>query len=469
MAFTEFCCRSGGSNLNAGTRTGNSTEPGTGAALTYASGSWVSATRVFTVASGNPTNDGVAVGDFASVYPDAATVAVFIGRVTARDATTITISGTAKSGTSPVDGTNNTTLKIGGAWLGPNGADVFPFGFIATGMTNAAGNTPRVNFKNDATYSISASAAHSLTGPLTWQGYTTTYGDLGRSTIDGGANAIVLVSITGNQHTVLDTIVSNNGASGSNAGLSLLGSRIIVGRCVVHDVRGHGFALSGSDIAFECEAYACNGSNTASTAGFSSGATLLRCISHDNTGTNATGFINGSSYIDCIADSNGFHGFRLSSNNVQIYFSNCDAYNNGVSATAHGFECGGNGSDIYIENSNCIKNSGYGIDVANANQVVVVNCGFGSGTAANTSGPTNYGAAASSTEIGSVTYVANITPWVDPANGDFRINLAAAEGTGRGTFTETAASYTGTIGYPDIGAAQHLDSGGGGHVVGGGT
>jgi hypothetical protein len=31
MAFTNFCCRSGGSNLNAGTLTGDTTEPGTSA------------------------------------------------------------------------------------------------------------------------------------------------------------------------------------------------------------------------------------------------------------------------------------------------------------------------------------------------------------------------------------------------------------------------------------------------------
>ncbi len=57
-------------------------------------------------------------------------------------------------------------------------------------------------------------------------------------------------------------------------------------------------------------------------------------------------------------------------------------------------------------------------------------------------------------ESGSITYAADVTPWVDPANGDFRITLAAAKSAGRGSFTQTQSSYTGTIGYPDIGAAQ---------------
>ena len=137
MAFTEFCCRSGGSNLNAGTRTGNSTEPGTSADFTYASGSWVSSTGVFTVASGNPSTDGVAVGDFASVYADGASVTTLVGRVTAVSSTTVTVSTTAKTGTT-TDGTSNRTLRIGGAWQGPNGASGFPLNFLTNACTNSS-------------------------------------------------------------------------------------------------------------------------------------------------------------------------------------------------------------------------------------------------------------------------------------------------------------------------------------------
>jgi hypothetical protein len=61
---------------------------------------------------------------------------------------------------------------------------------------------------------------------------------------------------------------------------------------------------------------------------------------------------------------------------------------------------------------------------------------------------------------GNVTYANDVTPWTDPANGDFRISLAAAKGAGRGTYTQTAASYAGTVGYPDIGAAQSTGGGG---------
>ncbi len=461
MAFTEFCCRSGGSNLNAGTRTGNSTEPGTSASFTYASGTWVQSTGVFTVASGNPSTDGVAAGDFVSVYPDAATVGVFVGRVTLVTSTQITVSLTAKAGTAPVDGTTNTTLKVGGAWKGPNAASAFPFGFVQSTLTNVAADAPRVNFKNDAQYNITAAMTHANAGPITWQGYTTAYGDYGRATIDGGTSgsSYILLNFTGVDQRILDLIFAHNGATGQSNALGTGASRLLYARCVVHDVRGHGWFFSQNDlICVECEGYACNANNTGGLGAFTSGGgrnLFLRCIAHDNSGSNADGFFfNGGTAINCIAETNGRAGFNCNGAAIGYLLSGCDAYNNG----ADGIKLSGASSFElhHIENCNLVKNTGYGINGSGSGikHGTIINCGFGSGTQVNTSGQTN---ALNSMEVlGSITYAANVTPWVDPANGDFRITLAAAKGAGRGTFTETQASYAGTIGYPDIGAGQHL-------------
>jgi hypothetical protein len=65
-------------------------------------------------------------------------------------------------------------------------------------------------------------------------------------------------------------------------------------------------------------------------------------------------------------------------------------------------------------------------------------------------------------ETGAVTLGSD--PFSAASTGDFRVTLAAAKGAGRGAFTETQASYTGTLGYPDVGAAQHQDTGGTGGV-----
>lgn len=468
MAFTEFCCRSGGSNLNAGTRTGNSTEPGTAAFKTYTSGTWVQSTRTFTPAGGaNPTTDGIAVGDFVSIYPDAATVSPYIARITTVGSTTFVTSASAFAGTAPVDGALVTSAKIGGAWKGPNGAENFPFNFITQNLTDSALDTVRVNFKNDATYSISTGITHNVSGGggIIFQGYTSTYADLGKATLDGSTNTIVLCTITNGFCRIMDFIISNNGTTGTNNGLvfSTVGSKAI--RCVVHDIRGNGIALSApSTSAIECEAYNCNTSNTSGVGGFIINANdvnngCIRCISHDNgtSGTNAAGFQMATQgfLIGCVADTNKGSGIRSAVTNTII---NCDLYNNGgdgITNTSTSLDTG------YFENCNFVKNAGWGFNYPGGGTPyasappLLVNCGFGTGTAANTSGTITIALVQS---LGQVNYASNVTPWVDPDNGDFRINLAAAINAGRGTFTETAASYSGAIGYPDIGASQHLES-----------
>ena len=403
---------------------------------------------------------------FASIYLDGASVAVFIARITAVDDAldTITVSLTAKSGTAPTDGATGRTIKVGGAWKGPNGAEIFPFGFVQSTMMNSSNDVLRVNFKNGVTYSYTASLAHANSGPTVFQGYTTSAGDLGKATFDGGTSAIVLVNLTGVALEIADIIAQNNGTTGTNSAFTLSAISTVARRCVANTVRGTGFNL-GSATAIECEAYACNSSNTASSGGFfafSNVCSFIRCISHDNVGSNNNGFYqsNATAYFsDCIADSNGLYGFFLNGRAQSVIMLNCDSYNNGgdgvrsdVATSAGGFHL--------IENTNLIKNGGYGIndvETSLGHLVRVINCGFGAGTQANTSGQTT-GLEDFGSEEGSVTYANDVTPWVDPANGDFRINLAAAKNAGRGAFTQTAASYAGAIGYPDIGAVQHQDA-----------
>ena len=465
MAFTEFCCRSGGSNLNAGTRTGNSTEPGTSADFTYASGSWVSSTGVFTVASGNPSTDGVAVGDFASVYADGASVTTLVGRVTAVSSTTVTVSTTAKTGTT-TDGTSNRTLRIGGAWQGPNGASGFPLNFLTNACTNSSGDLPRINYKNAATYSITANIT-GVGADTTHQGYATSYGDLGKATLDGGTSGASynLIGITvGANANLIDFICQNNGATGSSSGVFWNGNGQVV-RCVFHDFRGAGLQTNNSTAIVECEAYNCNQSNTSGLAGFvvAAQSLFLRCISHDNSGSNSNGYYtNGamSQFIDCIADTNGARGFQIEANAIRLI--NCDAYGNGSDGVR--FANGGTNMNITVENCNFTKNGGWGFLGNGAGKMTgrIQNCGYGAGTEANTSGTSS--TLGSIVESGSVTYASNSSPYSDPANGDFRISLAEAKSAGRGSFTQTAASYTGTVGYPDIGAAQAQATASGGGV-----
>lgn len=478
MPYTEFCCRSGGSNLNAGSRSGSSTEPGTAPDLTYASGSWVAATGVFTVASGNPQSDGVAVGDFASVYAVGATTTGFVGRVTAVSTTTITVSLSAISGTAPTDGAGNRTLRIGGAWAGPTGASGFPFNFLTTALQNAAGDPPRANFKSDTNFAVTATTTDALAGPRVFQGYTSAYGDGGRGVIDGGTTgaSYVLLTLSGANNVLADMTFKNNGATGSATGVTLSGRHGLYWRVTVNSVRGSGITATGAvSLYLECEAYACNQSNTALFGGISTGTTqqvFRRCFAHDNAGSNSHGFVTSASanlnvtFEQCIADSNGGNGFYLRGTGGSIgqlqTLLNCDSYSNGGAGVRIVALSTGNG--VFLESCNLVKNGTYGVDqedVLTTHTIVMMNCGFGAGTQANTSGQTNISNKLF-VEVGTVTYPNDVTPWVDPANGDFRVTLAAAKAAGRGAFTQTQGGHAGTVGYPDIGAAQHQDAGGGG-------
>src|SRR6185436_281080 len=105
--------------------------------------------------------------------------------ITAVSSTTITVSLTVKAGTPPVDGTSNTSCRVGGAWQGPNLLIDHPWGFMVTALNDGTNLIPRVNFKNNATYAITGAISHVTgdTGPLIFRGYTTTPGDGGRAKI----------------------------------------------------------------------------------------------------------------------------------------------------------------------------------------------------------------------------------------------------------------------------------------------
>lgn len=468
MTFSEFYCNaSTGVNINAGSTTG-------AAVVTSTNGDWGNAAaNRFTASAGTPFS-GVSVGDFASVYLDGATTAVYIARVTAVNGggASIDLSSTAKSGTAPSTGASGRSCTVGGAWKGPNGTEAFPFGFVEAGMTNSAGDQPRVNFKNNATYSITAAMTHGNIGPVRFQGYTSSVGDGGLAKIDGGASgaSYTLLNLSsGGMNQLCDFECTRNGATGTTGALIAIATNVLR-RVVVHDVRGAGFFMSGSPaMLIECEAYNCNQGSAANTGAFHfpSGSTviqLIRCIAHDNTTGTTDGFRFTSSaaglvnMIGCISDTNSGRGAIITlTSGCRAVIGNCDFYNNTSDGLTIDVTTATTGNAILnIENSNFVKNGGYGIQGTSSGRKLgmVQNCGFGGGGSANTSGST---ATLDQMEIaGSVNYTGH--PWNDPANGDFRITDASSKSAGRGAFTQTASSYTGTVGYPDIGSAQHQET-----------
>jgi len=452
--YTEFYCDPvNGSNLNGGSDSGSPSMSDTAG-----TGSWNSSTNVYTSVA---TTGSVAVGQFMSIYAGSATDAVYTARITAvsggsGSVWTITLSSTAFSGAKP--GTASSyKAQVGGAWKGPNGADSFPFGYMTSALTDSSGDSPRCNMKNNGTYSVTSGVSDgAIGGPRTFQGYSSAVGDGGKANIDGGTNAIVVLTTatgTNSYNTYADLTISNNGTSGSNAGISVGGTVQFFLRCVVHDVRGNAFISSQANISYiECEAYNCNGSNSSSIFSNSgTGAYYNRCIAHNNSGSNSNGFQSsaGGCYTNCIADTNGGNGFYSSSTSNMFLVQYCSAYNN----TGDGLRLGNTSAVVRVENSDFVLNGGYGINSSSGAVLVpsiYCNNAFGAGTKANTSGQTHNLTLV--VQIGTVTYPNDVTPWVSPSTGNFSINAPFAERQGRGNFTQTQANYSGAQGYPDVGA-----------------
>lgn len=455
MAFTEFYCNpSTGSNMNGGS------DENASPSYSATNGGWNSGTGVFTPTSGDPSAS-VTVGQFAHVFSDGSTTPTFIGRVTAVNATTVTVSTSAKSGTAPGTSATGISINVGGVWKGPNGASGFPFGFVTNTLKDASSNPPRVNFKNNATYSITAAMSHGNAG-ITFQGYASTAGDGGKATVDGGSSGASYVLLSISAAVVLqDFVLQNNGASGTATGLAMSSAGFKLVRVVVSGVYGHGFSLTAAGRAVECEAFGCTrGSSGAFLSGFqvTSAVNLVRCSAHDNTATsNSHGFGvsgSGASLVGCISDSNAGKGIWDNSGAPNVEVLDCVVYNN----TSGGIYLDGSASTTaYIENCIISSNGGYGVSGNSSGLLLLSSNAFYNNTSGQTS---NINA---SLITGSVTLTGD--PFTDAANGDFSLNStagagAACRGAGRGAFTTTQGGYGTTTAYPDIGAVQHQDSGG---------
>lgn len=458
MAYTEFYCQNGGSNLNAGSTTNNT------ATYTSIHGNWVSATGVFTPTDATTPASTVSVGMWASIYIDGASVGVYIGRISAVAAGVngAITANTTGIGVKPADQTGTATIKVEGAWQGPNAASGFPL-TLSTWASNqdATSHVVRLNLKNDQTYTMTASFAVSSVGSKLYvvQGYTSSVGDGGRATFDGTTNAGTIVSDVGITDASWQDIIFKTAVTTGSANLVTATRSSSWFRCSFSGARNNGLSVPSSSTVVECEAYDNNKAAGVNVGGFlATGVpvSFKRCISHDNTGASGAGFIipGGPAYLDqCISDTNGRYGIVMTgTGSSTITITNCDIYANvsdGINIVTS------NQNTFWIENTNFIKNGGAGINnVSVINSGYVYNCGYGAGTQANTNADTLNNLATT----GAVTYASNVTPWVDPANGNFSIILAAAESSGRGAFTETAPGYSGTVGYPDIGAAQSLQS-----------
>lgn len=475
--FTEFYVNpnaaAGCTNVNAG-----STSTGTALYTSTATvaGGW-NGTSIFTPDDGSTPASTVSAGMWASVYTNGVnTNAVFVARINTVAAGVngaITIDTTAKMGTAPgvvLGAVAAITIKVGGTWQGPwtnaaGGASVtFPFNFAGPNATNTAGSTTCINFIGGTNYNTSNAITHSLNGPIRWEGYTNAPHGGGLATIAGGSivASYALLTLSGTGCDVINFDFNGNGGSGTANGVVASGNFGLYMGCVFRNMQGSGLDAAGANIIVECEAMTNNLSNAANKGGFlnqSANQVFLRCISHDNTNANTSGWYcnQATTLINCIAFRNGLNGVHVATTGSPMILLNNDFYWN----AGAGYDMGNTpavSQCVYIENSNAVTNGTFGLNSSGAGSKfkrngAFFNNGFGSGNRTNSSG--SFGINMTNVfQTGNITYASGVTPWTAPDSGNFNINLGVAYGTGRGSFTETAVGVSGTVSYPSIGAAQ---------------
>lgn len=474
--YTEMYCNySLGTNTHSGHKTNQIPD------YFAANGGWNSGTGVFTPASGNPSSS-VAVGDWASVYADGSTVTPFVGRVTAVNATTITVSTSAKSGTPPGTSASGISCTVGGVWKGPNAADPTPWNFASPAMTNASGHPLRVNFLNQSQYEINAPLTQSTSGPVRWEGCTSAAGDGGIATLYGHTNGSFTLytpfNITGAGNQWVNLWFTGGGTgpvtTPTNQMVNMTGQASFFKRCrFTGSWRATLTQSGGGSVYEECEFHNSNKDDANQFSGviILEESSFRRCFFHTSTnGTDSSGILIKSDSTepviieDSIIADNTSHGIEITGSHISLVVKNCDIVNSGESGVHMGSLTRDGNSRVHFENVNFINSAEWGIfhDEVGLGYPHLVNCGF----FGNLNNHTNLNA---SLITGSITY--SSSPYVDLDNGDFRLNSTAnagalARNAGRGSFLQDANVYSGTtISYPDVGAAQTTNSATGGDTI----
>jgi hypothetical protein len=318
MSFTNFYLSaglSGASDVNAG-----STQTGA-AAYTSTSGNWSTVTNQFTPTDGSTPASSIAVGDYVSIYVNAATVTTFVAQVTVVAAGAngaITVSSTIIYGTAPTTNSGARSLKAGGTWNSE----------IVLAATGLAGSTnpqsTKINIKGNLTTTANrtVSMAGTTLFPLWFSGYNTTPGDLDNDTTNTLAKPIWTIGTTFN--------LSTSGANQLWSGLSVVGNR-----------SGLVWAMQGANTRasrIRVENQSANSAAHALSAQIANLSIYYSWFKAPTTATTNAVVATSSSpmiFVGCVAEGGGLAGFDFTQ--TGLVFINCVSLNSGaagfVSAT----------------------------------------------------------------------------------------------------------------------------------------
>ena len=271
------------------------------------------------------------------------------------------------------------------------------------------------------------------------RGYGVTRGDGGRPVLKAVSSGFSVISSSGagDAHAVIQNL-EIDGNSLATSGINILRHHIHVVNCEVYGCTAGGIHVGvvGSSII------SCLVRNCTSSSGVVSGLRIASTTVRNNTGP-GVGLVAGQTLCNNVVSySNTGDGFYITDH--QIHCVNCTAFGNGGSGF---YRSSAPNSGVFI---NCLSygNTGWGFNVGSSSRIIYYNCAAGG----NTSG--QFSSLSNCTGIGNITLTAN--PFVDPSNGDFRLNnlpgggaLCRAAGTGP----------VGQISALDIGVVQTASGG----------
>lgn len=442
MPYTEFYMQTTGSNLNAGSTNTDA------ATSTTTNGNWDSATGIFIAASGTPFA-ATQVGDWASIYLDAATTAVFIAQVTAvTSSTQITVSLTVKFGTAPTTGATGRSCRIGGAHAN----------LLGIGTAMASGTTPialRINVRA-GTYAHTTSAIGvGLVGttllPVWIRGYRATPGDLDgdptTNRVEGTDMPLMTFTtggftFSGSTHNILTLIAFTSARATGSPTVTVAGT---ARRCrfyqtgTIAGASAIGCSSLGTRL-YNCRAEATT-SNTAVISGLSSGS-LDSCVLVGGINSLNTGSTSAGSIRNCVFRGYTTTGYAVPTGNP-VRVANCTFVGgvNGISFT---------GTIGASEITNCMFS---GCSTAGINNT--------SGTNTNLITRADnafWNCGAQEIGFGDSPAFNSITETADPLTGSTDLSLKAtalSKGAAGGLFE--GESYTN---YLDVGAVQRQEASG---------
>lgn len=303
MAFTNFYLDSGGNDANAGS------VRNAAASVTSTNGNWSTVTNIFTPAGGGTPFSGVAAGEYASIYIDGATVAVYVAKIATVNSggATITLDGTIKYGTAPVTSATARSCKVGGSWLTEQ-----PLAAGGLAGTTVPQST-KINIQRSLT--MAATRTISMIGttllPLWFSGYNTNPDDLDGDTTNTLAKPV---------WTIGDTFqFTASGAHQKWSGISFTGNRTS-GLVVFSGTNQEAWRIRIENINSNANAFAL----TAGTTFF------YYCWFKAPTTATTTGTVNCNSgtarFVGCVSVGGGIAGFNCST--VSPHFVHCIGLDN---------------------------------------------------------------------------------------------------------------------------------------------